>query len=62
MRFQMDSKKATRSIPIPPGDAFIFDTFPDGVEDYQPTSDDDTVLLSGDYADFLASIPPDLFT
>ena len=53
MRFQMDTKKATRSIPIPPGDAFIFDTFPDGVEDYQPTSDDDAVL---------ASIPPDLFT
>lgn len=62
MRFQMDSKKATRSIPIPQGDAFIFDTFPDGIEDYQPTPDDDAVLLSGDYADFLASIPPDLFT
>lgn len=61
MRFQMDSKKSHALNPHPPGDAFIFDTFPDGINDYQPTSDDDAVLLSGDYADFLASIPPDLF-
>ena len=36
----------------------IFEVFPEGVDSYQPPADDDAVLLSGDYADFLASVPP----